>query len=163
MKKTSKSEPDLGRRIAATRVQRGLSQQTISRRSGIDPSYLSRVETGKIQPTVRTAHRIAAALRMPLAELLRPSPASRKDRPCPVSPGGHCLMDLIDVGPDPGVQPERYSLRQLRLIRRFTALVQRGGPKLLTALEVLVGEILKDEAGNGRSAGGSRRGPTSGR
>ena len=150
-----KKEADLGRRIVAIRLQRGLSQQVISRRSGIDPSYLSRVETGKIHPTVRTAQRIATALRMSLAELLARSPPDRKDRPCPVSAGGRCLMDLIDIGSEhgPDASPESYSPRQLRLIRRFTSVVQRRDPKLLAALEVIVGEMLDDRTGKGISKG----------
>ncbi len=102
---------------------------------------------------MRTAQRIATALRMSLAELLAPSPPDRRDRPCPVSAGGRCLMDLIDIGSErgPDASPESYSPRQLRLIRRFTALVQRRDPKLLMALEVIVGEMLQDGTGSGTS------------
>ena len=146
MTKTSK-EIDVGRRIAACRVRRGLSQAVVSRRAGIDPSYLSRIENQKVQPTVRTALRIAEAMRVPLGELLEPSPAEQKGQPCPVSIGGSCLLDLIDTGPRARGKrhagAETYSPEQIRLLRRLTALVQQTSPKTLKALEVLLGEIVE--------------------
>ena len=142
----------LGKRVVAARLQRGLTQGILSRRSGIDPSYLSRIETGKIQPTVRTATRIATALRMSLPDLLGPSKPARKDGACPVSISGRCMMDLIDIGPEPGHKggTETYSRRQLRLLRRFAALVQRGDTKVLGALDVLVKQMLLQGAGGKR-------------
>jgi transcriptional regulator with XRE-family HTH domain len=137
-------ELDLGKRIAATRLQRGLSQGLVARRAGTDPSYLSRIETGKVHPTVRTAMRIASALRISLDDLLGPSPPELKGRDCPVSTSGHCLMDLIDTGSetDGGGLPEKYSPRQLRLLGRFTRVVRRSDPNLMRALETLLDEIL---------------------
>ena len=77
MPRASKS-PDVGQRIAANRIRRGLSQTLVSRRTGLDPSYLSRIETGKVHPTVRTAMKIAAAMQITPGELLgRPPPAGR--------------------------------------------------------------------------------------
>jgi DNA-binding XRE family transcriptional regulator len=139
-------ELNVGQRVSAWRRQRGLAQGVVSRRAGIDPSYLSRIETGKVHPTVRTAMRIAGALRVSLNDLLGPSPASGKDHPCPVSVSGRCVMDLIDTGSQYGrvSSGERYTPRQLRLLRRFTVLLQRSNPNLQKALEVLVGEILED-------------------
>jgi transcriptional regulator with XRE-family HTH domain len=139
----------IGQRIAAWRHRRSLSQASISRRTGLNPSYLSRLEAGKIQPNLRTAERIASALRISLPELLGPSPPEQAGLPCPVSQGGQCLMDLIDVMAEVGEAggPERYSPRQLRLIRRFTALVGQNESKVLGALEVLVGKMLEEGTG----------------
>ncbi|MEE9218646.1 MAG: helix-turn-helix domain-containing protein [Acidobacteriota bacterium] len=138
------SDLDVGRRIMASRLQRGLSQGAVARRAGFDPSYLSRIETGRVHPTVRTAIRLASALGISLSDLLGPSPAERSDRPCPVSRSGHCLMDLIDTGTRArrGARPESFSPRQIRLLRRFTMLLERGQPDLLKAMEVLIGQIL---------------------
>lgn len=143
MAKTSR-EFEVGKRIAAGRVKRGLSQGVVSRRAGIDPSYLSRIENQKVQPTVRMALRIAEALRLPLEELLGASPAEQKGQPCPVSISGACLLDLIDTGARSvrGSRPETYTPQQLRLLRRLTALVQRASPKTLRALELLLKEIV---------------------
>ena len=144
----------IGRRIVAWRQRRGLSQATVSRRAGLNQSYLSRLESGKIQPTLRTVQRVATALRTPLTELLGPAPPTRTERPCPVSRGGQCLMDLVDTGAEftRGDGPERYSSRQLRLIRRFTALVGRNERKMLTAFEVLIGRVLEDGNDAGRAS-----------
>ena len=134
-----------GERINASRLARKLSQVAVARRAGIAASYLSRIESGNVHPTLGTALRIASALRMSLDDLTGPSPPQRKDRPCPVSPSGHCMMDLIDVNAElGGGDLTGFSPRQVRLVRRFTALVHRGSPNLLRALEVLVAEILED-------------------
>jgi transcriptional regulator with XRE-family HTH domain len=134
----------IGKRIATSRFQQGFSQSLVARRAGLDPSYLSRIENGKVHPTVGTAMRIAEALRISLADLLAASPPEQKQKPCPVSPSGRCFLDLVDreAGSRRGL--ETFSPRQIRLLRRFARLVQQGDPALLRALEVLAGEILKD-------------------
>jgi transcriptional regulator with XRE-family HTH domain len=143
MAKRSKTPIDLGKRIAATRAQRGLSQGLVARRAGTDPSYLSRIETGKVHPTVRTAMRIASALRISLDDLLGPSPPDFRGRDCPVNPSGHCLMDLIDTNASDGVSadPDKYTPRQLRLLGRFTHVLRDADRDLLKALEVLLDQI----------------------
>ena len=140
---------NIGSRIAAWRHRLGLSQASVSRRTGLDPSYLSRLEAGKIQPNLRTAERIASALRLSLHELLEPSPPAETGRPCPVSIGGQCLMDLIDAKAEfeAGDRPESYSPRQLKLIRRFTTLVGQNEPKMFGALELVVGKMLEATKG----------------
>jgi transcriptional regulator with XRE-family HTH domain len=137
--------PDLGQRLAATRLQSGLSQNAVAHRAGLAASYLSRIETGKIQPTVPTANKIATALRVPLGELLGPRPPSHKAQGCPVSAQGTCLLDLIDPKWEFKSQGrgERYSARQIRLMRRFTALVREGQPELMKGFELLVGSLLE--------------------
>jgi len=144
---------DLGKRIVASRVQRGLSQGIVARRAGVDPSYLSRIETGKVHPTVRTALKISNALRISLADLLGPTPPTIKDQPCPVSASGRCLLDLIDVGPETRrTSGESYSKRQLRLLRRFSLLLHKGNPKTLGAIEVLIKELVESSTPRRRAA-----------
>jgi HTH-type transcriptional repressor of puuD len=141
-----KSEkPDLGQRIAAHRSQLGLSQTIVAERAGLAASYLSRIENGKIFPTVPTAQKIATALRLPLSELLRSAPSQKTSKGCPVSAKGTCLIDLIDPkwGFGSRGRAERYSPRQIRLMRRFTALVREGSPELLKGLEVVVSGLLE--------------------
>jgi len=143
---TEKVRKDVSKRIVATRHRLRLSQSAVSKRAGIYPSYLSRMERGKVHPTVRTAMRLAAALRVSLNDLVGPSPTTQMDQPCPVSASGRCLMDLLDAGADSGRggDGEIYSAQQLRLMRKFMALLRHGSPSLLTALEALVSEILKE-------------------
>ena len=138
-------KPDLGQRVAAHRSQLGLSQTVVADRAGLAASYLSRIENGKILPTVPTAEKIAEALRIPLSELLGPTPSQKKKRGCPVTAKGTCLIDLIDPKWGFGTRgsAERYSRRQIRLMRRFTALVREGPPDLLRSLEVVVNGLLE--------------------
>jgi transcriptional regulator with XRE-family HTH domain len=132
--------------VSTTRGQgQRLTQIAVAKRAGLAPSYLSRIEHGKIFPTVPTAQKIATALRIPLIELLGPTPSQKKNKACPVSAKGTCLIDLIDPkwGFGSRVQAERYSPRQIRLMRRFTALVRVGSPELLKSLEVVVSDLLE--------------------
>jgi transcriptional regulator with XRE-family HTH domain len=137
--------PDLGQRISAHRGRLGLSQTAVAERAGLAASYLSRIENSKIFPTLPTAQKIATALRVPLSELLGPTPSETKKKGCPVTAKGVCLIDLIDPkwGFGSRGRAERYSPRQLRLMRRFTALVREGSPELLKGLEVVVGGLLE--------------------
>lgn len=137
----------MGRRIAARRIERGLSQAALSRRTGIDPSYVSRIETGNVHPTVRTALRIAEALRMSLEDLVGPSPPDRRPQPCLVSASGRCMLDLVDPGVGAGQRGECefYSPQQIRLLKKFAGVLRRGSPDLLKALDTLLGEIVERE------------------
>ena len=93
--------------------------------------------------------RISDALRISLEDLLGPSPPTRRDRPCPVSTSGNCLMDLIDSGPEGPVRKEgeRYTLRQIRLLRLFTNVLQKNDPGALKAFEVLFNRVLNGAPG----------------
>ena len=143
-------ERKFGRRIAAIRAQRGMSQGAVSRRTGIDPSYLSRLETGKVQPSVGTAMKIAAALRASPNDLFGPTHPEAKDHPCPVSHSGKCLMDLVDRGEKAleGIEPESYTPRQFRLLRRFMRFMSQSAPEAQKALDVLIAEMLGEGAGD---------------
>ena len=60
----------LGRRVKALREQRGLSQERLAEAaSGLDRSYLAEIETGVANPTVDVLHRLAAGLRVDIADL----------------------------------------------------------------------------------------------
>ena len=140
-----KTGSDLGQRLTATRIQSGLSQNAVAYRAGLAASYLSRIETGKIQPTVPTANKIAAALRVSLGELLGPRPPELRNQGCPVSASGTCMLDLIDPKWEfrSKGSKERYSPRQVRLLRCFAALVREGQPELMRGFELLVGSLLE--------------------
>lgn len=135
---------DLGKLILAARLRRGLTQRTVARRSGLDPGYLSRIEHGRIRPSIEMGLRLAAALRVSLDELFELPPTGRKAGPCPVSAGGRCMIDLMDRGPEPGLEQEveRYSARQLRLLRQFAAVLARGDRDVQNAFETLIRRVL---------------------
>ena len=126
------SRQQIGRRIASSRRERGRSQKFVAQRAHLDPTYLSRIETGKVHPTVSTALRIAGALGISLDQLVGPTPPEWRGAICPVSPKGACLLD--------GVHPKVpiTTPQQMRLLRRMTAVIQDGDAKLLAALQVLL-------------------------
>lgn len=61
----------LGSRLRQLRAARGLSQEALARRAGIDRSFYSKVETGVMSPTADKLHDIAAALHVHISELFR--------------------------------------------------------------------------------------------
>jgi transcriptional regulator with XRE-family HTH domain len=146
-------DPALGRRLAGARLQRGLSQGMVARRAKIAASYLSRIENGKIQPTLATVLRIAAGVGVPVEELLSGLGAgARRGGPCPVTAGGGCLLDLIRAEADlPAAAGEAYTPRQVRLLRRFTAWLRHVDPARLRAMELLLDDRLSEgPRGDGR-------------
>jgi len=151
--------PNLGQRIVSHRSQLGLSQTAVARRTSLAASYLSRIETGKVQPTVPTAQKIAAALRMSLSELLEPSATERRAKGCPISASGTCLMDLIDPKWElhPAGSGEHYSPRQVRLLNRFAALVREGSPEVVKGLDLMVAALLERTPQPRRRKSSSRR------
>ncbi len=60
----------LGRRIKALRMQKGMTQEELSEAAGIHPKYLSALETGKQNITVKTLEGLAAGLGVEPYELL---------------------------------------------------------------------------------------------
>lgn len=142
--------PDIGRRLSAARLQRALSQGTVARRAGLAPSYLSRIETGKVHPTFRTLFKIAKAMKMPLEEVVTTD--SRRGQGgggCPVTRRGHCLLDLIrsEAQIGSGDSPnEAYSPRQIKLIRRFTGWLERAGSDRMRAMEILLDDLSRGSA-----------------
>ena len=60
-----------GQVVGLLRVQRELSQEVLSGLAGIARSHLAMIENGAKNASVGTLWRIAAALDMPLSELIR--------------------------------------------------------------------------------------------
>ena len=62
-------EVDLGARIRALRLARGLTLRRIAADAGVTESFLSQVERGVAAPSIATVQRIARALGQSIAEL----------------------------------------------------------------------------------------------
>lgn len=60
---------ELGQRIVYLRKKRGMSQLDLSIDTGLAPSYLSELERGKRNPSVKILERVAIALEISLSEL----------------------------------------------------------------------------------------------
>ena len=60
-----------GQIIGILRTRRGMSQEVLSGLAGISRSHLAMIENGRKKANVETLWRIAAALDMPLSDLIR--------------------------------------------------------------------------------------------
>ena len=72
---------DLGPRLRAIRVARGVGLRELARRLDLSPSSISQIETGKIQPSVRTLYALASEFGVTVDEVLFDEP------PLPGAPG----------------------------------------------------------------------------
>jgi transcriptional regulator with XRE-family HTH domain len=59
----------LGKAIRALRKESQLSQETLGERADIHPTWISHIESGRINPTWGNVRRIAGGLEVPLARL----------------------------------------------------------------------------------------------
>lgn len=69
--KAKPSHKALGRAIARTREERGLTQAEVARKTGLHVTYLSGVETGSRNPTWTVLTQISRALGLELWELAK--------------------------------------------------------------------------------------------
>jgi len=60
----------LGNRVRSLRKERGLTQVELAEMLGVDRSYLSEIETGKKDPSLRVLKTIADGFRLTLSQLL---------------------------------------------------------------------------------------------
>ncbi len=103
----------IGTTIRGHRLQKGLSQGDIEKRTGLLRCYLSRVENGHTIPSLDTLAKIADALDMPLAQFFAEDSL------------GHD-MDVQKLTDD--------ELRFLTQIRRYSSNLNDSDRKLLLAM-----------------------------
>ncbi len=60
----------LGRNLRAARKRLGLTQEDVAHRSGVHPTEVSRIESGKRDPRVSTLERLAEAVEVAPGVLL---------------------------------------------------------------------------------------------
>jgi transcriptional regulator with XRE-family HTH domain len=103
----------IGTTIRTYRLQKGLSQGDIEKRTGLLRCYLSRVENGHTVPSLDTLSKIATALDLPIAQFFADESL------------GHQLntQKLSDE-----------ELRFLSQIRRYSSTLNDGDRKLLLAM-----------------------------
>lgn len=61
----------LGRCLFKVREKKKMSQEQVAFLCDVDRTYISRIEKGRANPTIRILHKIADALRVRLWKLLR--------------------------------------------------------------------------------------------
>jgi transcriptional regulator with XRE-family HTH domain len=69
----------LGPRLRAIRLARGIGVRELARRLDVSPSAISQIETGKIQPSVRTLYALAAEFGVSMNEALFDEGGARLD------------------------------------------------------------------------------------
>jgi transcriptional regulator with XRE-family HTH domain len=74
-------------RIQRARVAAGLTQEQAASDSAIDYKRWQRLEEGSVNPTVKTLHRVAAALDVPFWDLFSPLQRRRSQDNLPRSSG----------------------------------------------------------------------------
>lgn len=62
-------EKKFGRTVRAIRESMGLSQEAFALKAGIHRTYVSSIELGKVQVSIRIAEQLAIALETPLSKL----------------------------------------------------------------------------------------------
>jgi transcriptional regulator with XRE-family HTH domain len=72
---------NVGETIRAVRLQNGLSQGDIEKRTGLLRCYQSRVENGHTVPSLDTLAKLATAMGVPLTQLFVDSSSAEKESP----------------------------------------------------------------------------------
>jgi transcriptional regulator with XRE-family HTH domain len=103
----------IGTTIRAYRLQKGLSQGDIEKKTGLLRCYLSRVENGHTVPSLDTLAKIAHALDLPIAQFFASDTLARQ-------------MDTQHLSDD--------ELRFLTQIRRYSSNLNDSDRKLLMAM-----------------------------
>jgi len=105
----------IGETIRNYRLQKGMSQGDIEKRTGLLRCYLSRVENGHTIPSLDTLAKIAGAMELPLAQFFADN--SR--------PNGH-----------PGKTPQLSDedVRFLSQVRRYSTNLNESDRKLVLAM-----------------------------
>ncbi|MFH0775555.1 MAG: helix-turn-helix transcriptional regulator [bacterium] len=60
---------ELGARIRSLRKAENLSQEKLSERAGLHPTYLAQIERGEVNPSFNVLYKIADGLKISLSEL----------------------------------------------------------------------------------------------
>ena len=103
---------NIGITIRSFRLQRGMSQGDIEKRTGLLRCYLSRVENGHTVPSLDTLQKIAGAMEMPLSHFFADDPVK-------------------DV---PGVTLSEEEIRFLTQVQRYSAHLTESDRRLLLAM-----------------------------
>jgi len=107
-------EKAIGGRLKLIRIEKGLSQGDIEKRTGLLRSYLSRVENGHTVPSLETLGKISTALGVTLAELIDP--------PGKQSPKTEALLG------------DKRQARFWNLMRKYVPILQERDRRVLVGL-----------------------------
>src|SRR5580693_945423 len=103
---------NIGTTIRGYRLQKGMSQGDIEKRTGLLRCYLSRVENGHTVPSLETLQKIAAALDLPLSQFFAED-------------------SVKDV---PGISLKEDEIRFLTQVQRYSSNLGESDRRLLLAM-----------------------------
>jgi transcriptional regulator with XRE-family HTH domain len=103
---------NIGMTIRDFRLQKGMSQGDIEKRTGLLRCYLSRVENGHTVPSLETLQKIAAALDLPLSQFFAED-------------------SVRDV---PGISLKEDEIRFLTQVQRYSSNLGESDRRLLLAM-----------------------------
>jgi transcriptional regulator with XRE-family HTH domain len=112
---TASPEPapiNIGVTIRDFRLQKGMSQGDIEKRTGLLRCYLSRVENGHTVPSLETLQKIASALNLPLSQFFADDPVKEV----------------------PGITLSEEEIRFLTQVQRYSAHLTESDRRLLLAM-----------------------------
>jgi transcriptional regulator with XRE-family HTH domain len=90
----------LGPRLRAIRLRRGLSLRELARRLALSPSSISQIETGKMQPSVRTLYAFVSEFGVTVDEVLF-------DQAPPPDGASEAVPESSPAGAGPGLAVQR--------------------------------------------------------
>ena len=140
----------LGERVRAARARRGMSRRILSRASGVSERYLAQLEAGKGNISIALLRKVAGAMSVPLADLVREGAERPVDltllirklerlQPDDLAHANRLLTDALGLGKRAD-RMDRIALTGLRGAGKSTlgaALAQRQGvPFIEMAREV---------------------------
>jgi transcriptional regulator with XRE-family HTH domain len=148
-----KKGTNLGKRILRLRLERKKTQREVSELTGLAVSYLSRLENGRITPSIPTLTKIAEALAVEITAFFDREPPLASHEHCPVSTSGHCVLDqlLVGRGRRPKNEWEGYTPDQLEVLRLCDYLIHNGEKDVVASLSTMLESLLMLTA--------SRKGP----
>jgi transcriptional regulator with XRE-family HTH domain len=91
----------LGPRLREVRQRNGVGLRELARRLDLSPSAISQIETGRMQPSVRTLYALASEFRVTVDEVLFDYTRASRDHTSSTD------SDSAVVPPDPGVAVQR--------------------------------------------------------
>ena len=141
----------LGRKILQLRLDARKTQREVSEVTGLAISYLSRLENGRINPSVGTLVKISKALGVQVASFFDGESVVEAGDRCPVSPSGRCILDqpFVNRGRKPKSGLECYSPEKLKALRMCSLLLQTGKPQIVRSLNTLIESLLALAASSG--------------
>lgn len=113
----------IGTTIRAHRLQKGLSQGDIEKRTGLLRCYLSRVENGHTVPSLDTLSKIASALDLPIAQFFSDDSLNKQMNTQKLSDEELKFLNQIRRYSSNLTRPDRELL--LTMVRKFAATATR--------------------------------------